>query len=466
LFIYIVLLEINNYKAINKQYKSEAEKEFHVISKTLEFTFEYTNYINSTIGKQIALHPDDLEFIHKLLSNPKHGDYNKLLYFSWSLFDWVDNKNLQQVNSQIGIRSPAPDMSKREYIDLSYTNPWTLQFAKPTIGDPSTKYVIPAGTGITDAHGQYLGVVVVGFVIDDLINQVKQFTNSSSLGFALEGNDGIQYLKYEDNIEYIAQGYLQNYPFTLKVGFKQGTIQKAFLKILIYDMLKIAFGMVLLGVLLMMIRKTLKRKELMNDKQNISRASLAELSKTQLNSMKEQINKTIKRVNENMTEIEKDDKFTDTEKQEMYSMLVVLHNIKDIMFSSSKLHLKSVNIDNIIQSALKLKAVEILEANLQVNIEVHINETIQLDEVKIIQLFNFIISYIISTGGKSLVLVLKKINGNIRILFSSQNITDDQLMHYIQQDGINYTDIRNIVYYHKADIECKTGEIILTIPSL
>jgi len=460
---YIILLEVNNYHSLQRQYQNNAERELNVIAQMLNLTFEYTNHINTNIGRQIVTNGYvNTTQILESLSNPLYKQYNKTLYFSWSLFDWVDNKNLQQVNSQVGIRNPAPDMSMREYTYLSPKHPWTLQFAKPTIGNPSQKFVIPAGTGITNSDGKYIGAVVIGFVVEDLIKQIQQFTNNSALGFVLEGADGTEYLKYGNDTEYLAENKPTNYPFTLKVGFKKGSMQKEFLQNLWHDILKMAFGMIFLAGILIVFRRTLKKKDLINEKHAISKESLLLLSKNQLNSMKEQVNKAIKRLNDNMIEMEQEG-ISDNKKESMYAMIGALYNIRNTLFSTTKTHLKSVNLDNIVQSVLNLKAVEILEAGLQVNTEVNIKEEVQLDEVKITQLLSFTILYIISIGSKSLTITTNAINNVIQISFKSSNIVDDSLMDYIEPDGIDYFYIRDVIYFHKADIECKNGEILLTI---
>lgn len=460
--IYSLIFEIRQYKNTLQDFKSQANSYHNTMENVIKYTFEYTNQLNTNIGRQIIGHEHDYEFIKNLL---RKSTLSQKLSYSWTSFDWVDNQNLQRVNSQLGIRNPAPDMSTREYTALSPKHPWSLQFSKPVMGNPSEKFVIPVGTGITDVDGRYLGTVVVGFAVEDLINQMKQFVTNQNIGFMLKDKNGAQYLEYGNDIEYLSEGLVGEYPFILQVGFKRNVMQKEFLKKLYQDLIKIGFGMIFLGGLLYIVNRTLKKKDLLNEKQKISKASLLELSNTQLNSMKEQINKAIKRVNENMTKMENEDNLTDAEKQEMYSMLAVLYSIRDTLFSLTKPHLKSVNIDNIIQSVLKLKAVEILEANLQVNTEINMNEQIQLDEVKIIQLLSFVISYIIATGGRSLAIIVSKTNENMQISFVSPKIIDDKLIHHIQQDGINYADIRNIIYSHKAELDCKDGEIVLIIPN-
>ncbi len=68
-------------------------------------------------------------------------------------------------------------MSDRQYTIRSPQNPWTLQVSFPVLGNPSESLVIPAGTGVTDKNGEYLGTIVVGFDLAELSNMVEQRLN-------------------------------------------------------------------------------------------------------------------------------------------------------------------------------------------------------------------------------------------------------------------------------------------------
>lgn len=466
ILIYIVILEYNSWKSIKKQYKIEAEREFNVISKTLEYTFEYTNYINSNIGHQIALHGvNDFAFIHKLLSNPSHNHYNNMLYFSWSLFDWVDNQNLQRVNSQVGIRNPAPDMSMREYTYLSPKHPWTLQFAKPTLGNPSKKLVIPAGTGITNAEGKYLGVVVIGFVVEDLIKQIEQFTNNHKLRFLLEGVNGTQYLKYGNDTEYLTENKLGNYPFTLKVGFQKWSMQKEFLQNLWHDILKMMFGMILLTGLLIIVRKVLKKKTIQSSKRSESLLHLSQYSKEEINVIKQQINDTITQVNNNMTQKEKERELTDPEKQEMYSVIMTLRMLYNKLFSPSGLYLKPSKLQDILSSVLHIYANEIQIVNLKIKTTFNFDEPIIVDEIKMKKVLAFLILYIsdVVHENTNLTITFSKDEQSIKISFIYQHALESNIETYNIDLDTNYDYVESVVRAHKGELIFKKGNIILII---
>jgi signal transduction histidine kinase/CheY-like chemotaxis protein len=163
----------NNLKLLQKEAKN--------IEIIISESFDYTNQINNHIGKKIAQHnAKNLKFILKLFHEADEIKNRNIDLFSWSSFDWVDNQNHQVVNSRLGIRKDAPDMSQRQYTRLSPQKPWTLQLSFPTIGNPSKSFVIPAGTGIVDKNNKYLGAVVVGFNIEEFGIQINQKSKNIS----------------------------------------------------------------------------------------------------------------------------------------------------------------------------------------------------------------------------------------------------------------------------------------------
>jgi len=174
-----VIFIFTSFKSAQNENAKKLQNSAKNIASIISESFDYTNQINNHIGQQIANHykngsGSNLKFILNLFHESeliKHRDYD---LFSWSSFDWVDDKNHQIINSKLGIRNDAPNMSQRQYSQLSPQNPWTLQVSFPTFGDPSNTWVIPAATGVTNQSGKYLGAVVVGFDIAEFVRQIEQ----------------------------------------------------------------------------------------------------------------------------------------------------------------------------------------------------------------------------------------------------------------------------------------------------
>jgi len=165
-----------------KSHTELSQKEALTIETTILQAFGYSNRISSYIGEQIAHHGNaDLQFILKTFHQAEKVQNRNSQLLSWSSFDFVAPNNLQLVNSKVGIRKDPPDMSERQYCQRSREKPWTLQVSFPVFGNPSNAWVIPAGTGITDDKGKYLGVIVVGFDIEELTALIeKRLTGQSS----------------------------------------------------------------------------------------------------------------------------------------------------------------------------------------------------------------------------------------------------------------------------------------------
>lgn len=160
------------------------------IERNLTEIFDYTNRVSVFMGKQIAEHgADDLKFIYHTFKTAVLGNNETKGLFSWSLYDWVDSNNLQLVNSKVGVNSNPPNMSHRDYTKLSPKNPWTLQMSKAAIGNPSGKWVIPAGTGVTDSKGKYLGAIIVGFNIEELQKTLEKTSSGGKVSFLILDND-------------------------------------------------------------------------------------------------------------------------------------------------------------------------------------------------------------------------------------------------------------------------------------
>lgn len=181
----IFFISHNNRKSRIELSKKEAIN----IEKTISEVFGYSNIISNYIGEQIAHGKnDDPQFILKTFHQAEKSQNKNSHLISWSSFDFVDRNNLQLVNSLIGIRKNPPDMTERQYCIRSREKPWTLQVSFPVLGNPSKTWVIPAGTGITDDKGQYLGAIVVGFIVSEITALVEQRLINQSSFVVLDEN--------------------------------------------------------------------------------------------------------------------------------------------------------------------------------------------------------------------------------------------------------------------------------------
>ncbi|MBL0317827.1 MAG: sensor histidine kinase [Alphaproteobacteria bacterium] len=259
------------------------------IHQNLANIFTSTNLIMSNMGHQIQKHGTiDSSFIYELFQQNSRDIISAKAAFSWSLFDWVDTQNRQIINSKTGITSHPKDMSMREYTTKSRALPWTLQFSKPAIGHPSKQWVIPAGTGITDYAGNYLGVIVVGFNIVDLVNSITRNLIYPNIRYIVIDNQGRVVLQSSDNAfspttnffnflsptyfakpmkilnkpltiagnSYLYYEKMENYPFIVLTGFKESYLLETYTALLLPRLLELLIcGLFILILLFLFYRK-------------------------------------------------------------------------------------------------------------------------------------------------------------------------------------------------------------------
>jgi len=242
--------------------KTQLVTEANRIENTLADTFSETYHVMLYIGKQISLYgKNEPRFIEKMLFNSSEIALKIKTVSPWSLFDWVDLNNRVVVNSQIGI-IPNPS----EKVHDSYTlkcpeAPWTLQLSRPTIGNTSGMWAIPAGMGITDKQNKYLGTLNVGFVIAELNNKIQQALIAEESSFVVLDEDlrivfqsadnsidpkssyyrdllkNKKYFKedkaYLENpitykeIEYVYYKKMEDFPYIILTGFDKQMVQDA-----------------------------------------------------------------------------------------------------------------------------------------------------------------------------------------------------------------------------------------------
>jgi len=264
-----------------------SRKEAANIENTISESFGYSNKISSYIGKQIAQHgSNDLQFILKTFHQAEKSQNKNSQLLSWSSFDFVDPNNLQLVNSKVGIRKIPPNMSERQYCVRSKEKPWSLQVSFPVFGDPSESWVIPAGTGITDDSGKYLGTIVIGFNINELTSLTEKRLIGQSSFVVLDENMNIIIRSKDTEIDSEAyrkklaqlnfkekSGVISNeleigkikffyyqkfddYPYITLVGFNKVILTKEFNS----SVLPIIFGLILMTSLFLIILFAFKNK--------------------------------------------------------------------------------------------------------------------------------------------------------------------------------------------------------------
>jgi two-component system sensor histidine kinase ChiS len=157
------------------------------IERTLIDDFDYTSYQMEYLANQIKEKGTDSDLIYQLFRAFRSN--NKInIALSWNMFSWVDKNFLLTVDGNEGILKYPVDLSKRDYLPNTVERPREIFFGEPVYGGVSKQLVIPAGMGVTDKNGSYLGSIVFGFDIGSLIYKLEQIVNIEGISFVIIDN--------------------------------------------------------------------------------------------------------------------------------------------------------------------------------------------------------------------------------------------------------------------------------------
>ena len=192
IFIFLISLglSLKHYYTVRNTINQKLQNQSERIADSFLDVAEYTKSSMSNIAVQIVINgkKNDYDFIKRLLISYRVPN-NKIMELS--NFVWVNEKHRYIISSNQGFHfDEYLDLSKRDYIPKTITEPFTIHLGKPVYGIFSKKYSIPAGYGVFDKKNNYLGTIVTGFVIDAMQKKFDEIINSEGIGFALIDKDG------------------------------------------------------------------------------------------------------------------------------------------------------------------------------------------------------------------------------------------------------------------------------------
>jgi hypothetical protein len=186
-FIYAITFAALDYYNFRQEVDS-AIKEQNIRAKNrfLEM-FVHTKYIAESISRQILIKHSgqkeiDYEFINSLLIGYRNS-VNELI--SWSAFSWADKNSNVVVSSSVGILKTPISLKNRDYIPLTISYPNHIHLGKPVISAVSRFWSIPAGYGVVDQRGNYLGAVVTGMILDGVAQNIDESITDRNVTFAV-----------------------------------------------------------------------------------------------------------------------------------------------------------------------------------------------------------------------------------------------------------------------------------------
>ncbi len=160
-------------------------------TNTLDYTESVLNYIN----RKILISGGRKEKIESILKsfNSSDTDYNSVRdVLSTGMFFWIDSRKMLTISSEFGLVKMPVDVSGRDYLAQTEKTPWKIFTGVPTVGAASGQFVIPAGVGVVNNKGVYIGTVAIGFKVSDLAEIFSKLSRRSRTDFTiLDGKNKI-----------------------------------------------------------------------------------------------------------------------------------------------------------------------------------------------------------------------------------------------------------------------------------
>lgn len=257
-------------------------KEATVAEKMFLNRFDSTFFIIDKMGKEIVASPQYKKNIQAILNKYKTDtSFNHI--FSWTIFSWAD-QNLQiTVDGKYGIMKTPFDLSIRDYTQESMLKPGEMLLGKPVYGSTSKKWMIPGGVGFVDKDKRFLGIINMGFEIQNLAKALQENIGDENINIDLiyknefpvfsankslirivsaeEITDKNSYNKNKIKDGQIAiNKELRNYPYHLVLSYDQKAVNHILRNMIYSRMVELISITFLLAALLLIIYKNEKNK--------------------------------------------------------------------------------------------------------------------------------------------------------------------------------------------------------------
>ncbi len=148
--------------------------------------YNSSNLLLGYMGKELSqtsnLTNEKILSIFREATNLKNFEQD---YFSWVLFDWVNEKDQLTVNSSLGIFADPKNFSEQNFVKNAKQNMWNLTISEPTLGSISNVRIIPMALSIENSKYNYLGTIIVGIDINKLENKLRKDIQLQNIHFVV-----------------------------------------------------------------------------------------------------------------------------------------------------------------------------------------------------------------------------------------------------------------------------------------
>jgi two-component system sensor histidine kinase ChiS len=155
------------------------------IAQTLTDDIAYVGHNMEYIYAQVQTHGADVHFIRDLLAT-FHIEHNVTsLPVAWNMFSWANALGKVTTDGSLGLLERPIDVNSRDYIAHTRKYPGKIFIGESVYGAVSRQWLIPAGMGVTDPRGQYLGSVIFGFDIANWLYRLQAIDTTPHIQFSL-----------------------------------------------------------------------------------------------------------------------------------------------------------------------------------------------------------------------------------------------------------------------------------------
>ncbi len=254
-------------------------QEAAMVENVLLEKFNSTFVVINMMGEEISKKPHDKIHIEHVLNKYKL-DKSLNQIFSWTIFSWADQNSQLTVDGEYGIMKDPIDLSLRDYIPKSLSEPNQLVLGEPVFGSTSKKWMIPGGLTILDNDHQTLGTITIGFEIDNLTKFIQSSLRNDNVTVELLYNNDMPVLKAGKSvIKIFSQEEFNNpnkkesldkqvaltqplkgYPYKLSLTYDEKAVSAVLWEIIYSRLIEILTVILLSSALIFIIYKSEKLK--------------------------------------------------------------------------------------------------------------------------------------------------------------------------------------------------------------
>jgi len=199
ILISILTFSIYQYFLEKNQLYSKIKSSTVSIEKTTTESFNYTSqlvrFMGSSIAEQKILNE---EKIAEILSGKLFGNTVAKDLFSFTIFSWISSQKKIIISGLCGILREPKDISFRNYAKMADKEPWKLHLDHPDFGVPTARFILPAGMGIVNKDGSFLGIISMGFNLSNLNKEIKAAIKDDRIKYVIIFDDRTLVLQSDD----------------------------------------------------------------------------------------------------------------------------------------------------------------------------------------------------------------------------------------------------------------------------